>query len=292
MKNLIIVLLLAFLVYALYYFIFKKKGSSAKKESGLSVKAQEAQAQSQLLKQQLNEETSDLKDTVETIRDNALHKEEKKEEKPAQSSLLREDLAEQVAETREKSPFAFEGVKHGLQDNAEDMLIKPELFDEGLAEKAAAVKEETDAMMEKEEDKITLKFGDTLMQSKLVKEEREESKEENDDLSSQVEEKMEDIETQSSLLREDLAEKILAEREDLAAKADEHVEVLENAAEEVKDTLLDLSHTLEADADNKTFDVHQHFEDAQAQPDIMKDDIDEVEKETVVVKKFVRKERE
>ena len=270
MKNLIIVLLLAFLIYALYYFIFKKKASASRKESGLSQKAEEAKAQSQLLKQQLDAETSDLKDAVETVRENALRKEEKTEEKQESSSLLREDLAEKVAESRSKSEPVFADVKHGLQDSAEDMLIKPEQFDEGLAQKAAAVKEETDAMTDQKEDKITLKFGDSVMESKLVKEDAKEAALKTED------------EKQGSLLREDLAEKILEEKADL----------LENKAEESKDTLLDLSNVTEAELDNKTFDVHQHFEEAQAQADIMKDDIDEIEKETVVVKKFVRKDHE
>ncbi len=252
MKYLIIVLLLAFLIYALYYFIFRKKTDATRKESGLSQKAEEVKTQSQLLKKQLKEETSDLKDTVEAVRENALRKEEKSDDKPEQSSLLREDLAEKVAETREKSPFVFDEVKHSLQDSAEDMLIKPELFDEGLAQKAEAVKEESGTLPEKDE-KITLQFGNTLMESKLTKEEAEKS------------------EAQSSVLREDLAEKILEER---------------------KDTLLDLNNATEAELDNKTIDVHQHFEDAQAQEDLMKDDIGEIEKETVVVKKFVRKDRE
>ena len=155
MKYLIIVLLLAFLIYALYYFIFRKKTDATRRESGLSQKAEEVKTQSQLLKKQLKEETSDLKDTVEAVRENALRKEEKSDDKPEQSSLLREDLAEKVAETREKSPFAFDEVKHSLQDSAEDMLIKPELFDEGLAQKAEAVKEESGTLPEKDE-KITL----------------------------------------------------------------------------------------------------------------------------------------
>ena len=53
MKNLIIVLLLAFLLYALYYFIFKKKAPVRREESGLSQNAEQAKVQSQLLKKQL-----------------------------------------------------------------------------------------------------------------------------------------------------------------------------------------------------------------------------------------------
>ncbi len=272
MKKLIIVLLLAFLAYALYYFIFRKKTKTGKKESGLSQKAEEARVQSQLLKQQLADETSDLKDTVDAVRENALRKEEKSEEKKQGSSLLREDLAEQVAESRNKTEPVFADVKHGLQDSAEDMLIRPELFDEGLAQKAAAVKEETAAMSGKTEDKITLQFGNTLIQN--------EPKEEKD--------------TGNSLLREDLAEQLLKEKEELAAKTEteEVLEETENVIEESKNTLLNLEEAVEADLDNKSFDVLQHFTDAQEQEELLKDDIEEIEKEKVVVKKFVRKEHE
>ncbi len=266
MKKLIIVLLLAFLAYALYYFIFRKKTKTGKKESGLSQKAEEARVQSQLLKQQLADETSDLKDTVDAVRENALRKEEKSEEKKQGSSLLREDLAEQVVESRNKTEPVFADVKHGLQDSAEDMQIRPELFDEGLAQKAAAVKEETAAMSSKTEDKITLQFGNTLIQNELKKEE----------------------DPGNSLLREDLAEQLLKEKEELAAKTEE----TENVIEESKNTLLNLEEAVEADLDNKSFDVLQHFTDAQEQEELLKDDIEEIEKEKVVVKKFVRKEHE
>lgn len=275
MKYLIIVLLLAFLAYALYYFIFRKKGTAARKDSGLSQETGSVKTQSQLVKKE-EKEASDLRDKVE----------EKTEAAPAQSSLLREDLAEEVAKSR-TDRAVFDDVKHGLQDSAEDMLIKPELFDEDLAKKAAAVKAETDVLTDQAEDKITLQFGNTLMQSELAKEEKVEEVKESE---TPIEEKVEDLEAQSSLLREDLAEKILEERQDLAARIDE--QKAEETPAEVKDTILDLSNSTEAELDNKSFDAFQHFQEAQAQTELMKDDIDEVAKEKVIVKKYVRKERE
>ncbi len=273
MKYLIIILLLAFLAYALYYFIFRKKDKTIRQDSGLSQETSEAKVQSQLLKKEVKEEASDLRDVAE----------EKTDAAPKQSSLLREDLAEEVAKTR-TDRTVFEEVKHGLQDSADDMLIKPELFDEGLAEKAAAVKAETDALTDKVEDKITLQFGNTLMQNEPIKEESIEA-----ETKTTVEEKLEDLEAQSSQLREDLAEKILEEREDIAARIEEQKTETETPVE-VKDTILDLSNVTEAVADNKSFDVLQHFGEAQA--NLMKDDIDEIVKEKVVVKKFVRKDHE
>ena len=268
MNKLIIALLFAFLAYALYYFIFRKKTNETKQGSGLSRETTETKTQSQLLKKEENNDVSDA-DVPHPIED-------KTENAPVQSSLLKEDLAQQVAETRSKDKPVFDEVKHVMQDSAGDMLIHPELLDEDLAQKAAAVKEETDALIDKTEDKITLTFGNPLKENKI------EVSTDDDKVEDQTEEATEDITADSGLLREDLAQEILEDRE----------EPFKSESEDAKSTLLDLNPTMEADIDNKTIDVLQHFENAQEQANLLKDDIDEIPKQKIIVKKFVRKEQE
>lgn len=169
-----------------------------------------------------------------------------------------------------------------LSNRKEEAKAKSQLTKQDLKDSSLGAKEDVETRLENAKHELLDSVDDMRIHTELLdkelKEKTDEVKEEIGSFVSDTKDKIElkfgDVKVESELLRDDLSEKVMDVKDEV---------------EEVKDNILDLNNTIEADLDNTKQEVIQGLQEAFIEENENREDIDDIPREKRVIRSFKRK---